>query len=489
VAYPLPTTGCEDGRPCKKLHLDYDALPLCDVHINFLFGSRKKACKENAWCQKERAHPTIVDLKPVLAQQILDVYGWAVDEFRQEEEAPVESVGSIEQYIVVKGNTKPDAKKFGSLDRLVRGIRDGTSSCSGDPYISAFIASPILPIFLEDPLYRLSFNKIRLNHLQKELSEAWAVTQMVRRVLKKLGTAVNDGQGLVIIDMCSGKGLGSALLSAVFPKASVHMIDNNHTMNVPFLQSSHSSKIHFHCCDVHEHEMEERLRTITAAGACSVCAESNSDGDTGVGSRDGAAVFRGEYCTAPVETSSKTTAVMVGTHLCGELSVRLIELFERTQTISALVLAPCCQMGKRDARTKKLARSLRRDPYEIWCMQLLLSVVPNIAYKMEPPLGASGAGAGARLRADGECQQEVGGCGGAMCVSVRSEMLRDAQVLSAKNIYILAVKSSLVRDQSAPASSPVLDAQQLGQLQEQRLEVVAEPKCTLSPPVARQPNR
>ena len=106
--------------------------------------------------------------------------------------------------------------------------------------------------------------------------------------------------------------------------------------------------------------------------------------------------------------------MIVGTHLCGELSLRVIELFERCPSMSALILSPCCQV-KRDLRTKRLAKTLKRDTYALWCLHLLTSL---------------------RIRPRTSSDEEPAGPGS----FTRTEMLQDDNVRSKKNTYILAAK-------------------------------------------------
>jgi hypothetical protein len=150
---------------------------------------RKKACRQNEWCLKERAHPTMGELKAILTEQLQAAHRWEVGTFNfVEEQRPQSGArqadGGIEQWIVgsssnqKRGATKRSSGKLGSMDYLVRVMANGTSSCCDNPYISAFVTSPFVEVFLKDPLYRLSFNTIHAKHLRKELSEAWAVTEV-----------------------------------------------------------------------------------------------------------------------------------------------------------------------------------------------------------------------------------------------------------------------------------------------------------------------
>jgi hypothetical protein len=69
--------------------------------------------------------------------------------------------------------------------------------------------------------------------------------------------------------------------------------------------------------------------------------------------------------------------VLVGVHLCGTLSHRAIELYERIERAVAIVVAPCClpQRRRHDVfgfHCKDIARSIGNGvtPFQCWCTQL-----------------------------------------------------------------------------------------------------------------------
>merc|ERR1719354_1279747 len=71
------------------------------------------------------------------------------------------------------------------------------------------------------------------------------------------------------------------------------------------------------------------------------------------------------------QTSQGKTAVLVGMHLCGNLSERAIELFHRIKAIKALVLCPCCLpklRKKADATAFQTFVGKEQEPsYDPWC--------------------------------------------------------------------------------------------------------------------------
>jgi hypothetical protein len=272
VCWHFQTGGqCNSSGVCSKLHLKHAGMPVCASHLSFLLGSRKKECyvqgsaKKEGYVQhaEERSHPEIGDLRSVVQQSC------KVSDFEYiEEETP-----NVEQWIVghtsaarkFEGKTR-NANKRGAMDYLVRAMQEGKGSSCTNPHLCAFVASPFLSVFLEDLYFRQSFNSMSGKALRKELTESWAIGEMVTRVLKKLpfidperedgalstkktapvggneATLVEgaesssaEGGGLVVIDCCSGKGMGSVLLSLMFPRARVYMLDNDTKMKLPHL--------------------------------------------------------------------------------------------------------------------------------------------------------------------------------------------------------------------------------------------------------------
>jgi hypothetical protein len=66
--------------------------------------------------------------------------------------------------------------------------------------------------------------------------------------------------------------------------------------------------------------------------------------------------------------------IVVGVHLCGDLSRRAVQLFLETEA-RALVLCPCCLPRRRrhdvfGFHIVDQARSLKREPHSVWCMAL-----------------------------------------------------------------------------------------------------------------------
>lgn len=148
----------------------------------------------------------------------------------------------------------------------------------------------------------------------------------------------HDGEGLSFVDLCSGKGFLSTMLAWEFPKAAIHMCDFDtrlelsHLWNLPNVQ--------FHLQDLYSKEAED-----TVAAAVSASRRT-----------------RGGAC------------IIVGVHLCGELSRRAIQLW-RDAGAAALVMSPCCLPRRRrhdvfGYHVKDQAKKMKVPSYQLWCTML-----------------------------------------------------------------------------------------------------------------------
>mmetsp|Transcript_25635 Transcript_25635/g.52158 ORF Transcript_25635/g.52158 Transcript_25635/m.52158 type:complete len:194 (-) Transcript_25635:1726-2307(-) len=82
------------------------------------------------------------------------------------------------------------------------------------------------------------------------------------------------------------------------------------------------------------------------------------------------------------QTPKGGTCIVLGTHLCGYLSVRAVDLIaEYPDVISAAIVAPCCLMRQKKPSkyskgtgwghdTTKMARIAKIDPFALWLQRL-----------------------------------------------------------------------------------------------------------------------
>ncbi|MDB9924939.1 SAM-dependent methyltransferase [bacterium] len=251
---------------------------------------------------------------------------------------------------------EPFVKKL-AIDYLLEG-----ESVKTNPHLRAFAAST-LPHALRHDINYKSWASIKSKALRKEIAEASAAAQRIPRAVKKAQDArrggvydridategdtpstsqpddpLGDGTGCVFFDLCSGKGFLSLFLAHRYPKSKVVMIDSNKKMNLNHLKSL-EGRVSFHCLDLHADETLELMRNMT-------------------------------------EAYGKRASLILGVHLCGDLSRRAIELWNESNA-DALVLSPCCLVHEvKEARRikgrfgyglPKLAKKTGWDAYGLWC--------------------------------------------------------------------------------------------------------------------------
>lgn len=83
------------------------------------------------------------------------------------------------------------------------------------------------------------------------------------------------------------------------------------------------------------------------------------------------------------QTPKDGTCILLGTHLCGDLSRVVIDMVAKyPEKVSAAIVAPCCLMRQKKIKkwaknggwgmdTTSLARATKKDPFEYWLARLL----------------------------------------------------------------------------------------------------------------------
>ena len=215
-----------------------------------------------------------------------------------------------------------------------------------NPYVRAFVdEKPLLERFLNDPAMAHWSKK---KNLRKEVTEAMGALTQIRRCVdakERDGDGpprdargeprrTDSGSGLVFVDLCAGRGMLSILMAHFFPAARVLMVDADPKIKLPHLACLPT--VEHHLLDVQSAEAFDLVRGAVrdATRAC----------------------------------------IVVGVHLCGDLSRRAVQLFLETNA-RALVLCPCCLPRRRrhdvfGFHVVDQARSLKREPHGVWCMAL-----------------------------------------------------------------------------------------------------------------------
>ena len=113
--------------------------------------------------------------------------------------------------------------------------------------------------------------------LKKEITESIAAVRMMHRVIESSFTEAeagcvavdqdHDGAGLLIFDICSGKGFTGMLLAALYPNAEVIMVDSNTKMDMQHCDSALMANCSFHRCDVNGAQFEQFIHSRCARAA------------------------------------------------------------------------------------------------------------------------------------------------------------------------------------------------------------------------------
>ena len=156
---------------------------------------------------------------------------------------------------------------------------------------------------------------------------------------------------IVIYDVCSGKGILSFLLSLLFPDIpKIVMIDSDANMKLEHLDSKYCSRITYKHCDIYSQDFSQYL--LSEGRSCRV---------------------------------QNQVPILIGLHLCGTLSTRLIHLYNTIEEVPILILSPCCA----PTRSKKNKVFMSRDrlkknkwpSYTYWYMTVYILIDHQLAVK------------------------------------------------------------------------------------------------------------
>ena len=180
------------------------------------------------------------------------------------------------------------------------------SSCD-NVYVQQFIATDACRIIATDPAYHVLTSK---RHLKKEISESWAVLTAVEETM-------NLDDHVTLVDLCAGSSLTTTIFGLMHPCSKGLAVDRMNDQFVP----------HFH-------------------GNLSYL-----QGD----------IMDDQFMTQHLEERLQhdNAAVLVGMHLCGDLSIRAIELFIQMPQFKAIVLSPCCFPKSKNGNSRMDALSMK----------------------------------------------------------------------------------------------------------------------------------
>jgi hypothetical protein len=185
---------------------------------------------------------------------------------------------------------------------------------------------------LDDPLHHRVANK---PSLRKELSESMAIIKAVEAVLARTQRSADCDGRTVFVDCCCGAGLTSVLLSSAFPNARVLGLDLLSPRILSHLRSQNAS--------IHQADL--------FSADSMLCALAAEDG---------------------------VSLILIGMHLCGFLSTKLIELFSTLgSACAAVILSPCCLPSNAKAGQTSFGNLCRRaaavgiGQHDYWCLELV----------------------------------------------------------------------------------------------------------------------
>lgn len=194
-----------------------------------------------------------------------------------------------------------------------------------NPYVQEFLATQSYQAILTKPEYHILTNK---RHLKKEISESWAI-------LKALEAATTSP--LQLIDLCAGSSLTTSLFGLMYPKVKGVAVD---ILSQEFAPHYVQENISYLQADIKDDSFVETL---------------------------------GKHL-------GSDKAMLVGMHLCGDLSIRAIEIFEKLPQIKCIILSPCC--FPKHGRSRMDSDAMRRlegikdetKKYSAWSQYLLDSI-------------------------------------------------------------------------------------------------------------------
>jgi hypothetical protein len=166
----------------------------------------------------------------------------------------------------------------------------------------------------------IEYHGVENMRLRKEISESYAVLHAVQEccnglgILDSVATHHSDDihfENVFLIDLCSGKGITTGLCRVLGPGEDSNnfymAIDKMLPHTVPHFLNA-DSNVEYRRRDVMADTMFDEIANVV---------------------RD-------------QKVQYDRTCILVGMHLCGLLSERAIDLFDRTPGIMGLVLSPCC---------------------------------------------------------------------------------------------------------------------------------------------------
>lgn len=259
------------------------------------------------------------------------------------------------------------------------------------------VASPLIRDFFDmtsaKVIDKLSVPELHLinrrHNFNRELTESLAMVHFLRKLTThgQPGSEHHESDEVWhVIDLCCGKSYTAALVAACFPHFRVTAIDRWEPQFLPHYDAAGISNIHYERLDVLAPTFRSQVEElITRADQAARSPTSSDAGDPQI--------------LRPLRT------VVLGMHLCGDLSLAAIDLYRELPRIEALVLAPCCLPNAKKAALDLSTGRGRGVPltiytgadqnakYGLWCdfleAQLNLEFQTSLAKTMAASDGSS----------------------------------------------------------------------------------------------------
>ncbi|GHP02810.1 hypothetical protein PPROV_000156500 [Pycnococcus provasolii] len=153
--------------------------------------------------------------------------------------------------------------------------------------------------------------------MRKEMSESLAVIEAWAMHGGGGGAAVEGDRKWRIVDLCSGRGLTASLLGVLRPRDVRLLAVDLLPERFVFTHHAYDNVTYRGETNINDDDFLHQLESW-------IC----GDGEDNRNKRSG--------------NKSPRRGAFLGMHLCGELSVRAIDLFVATDAVETLVLCPCC---------------------------------------------------------------------------------------------------------------------------------------------------
>ena len=292
-------------------------------------------------------------------------------------------------------------------------------------YVATWARLPFVARFHDLPNWRTLLNN---SGLKKEVSEAFAMVVRVEQLVDEL--CGGDYSRAVVFDVCCGKGYLGTTLAALHPELQVRLCDRNGKINFGYLRELPNAVptvgnilkpgdwlarwVRAEVKDVEDvragrpSRLRQREEQRRAAGPMLTrralrAAEYHKRRAEFRAARSAAEQAGVEFVppTLPslhslvlkraeeqrrrrgddgdddgggVGNGGGVVGILVGIHLCGLLSQKLVDTFNEEECIQGLVLCPCClashKISDAAARSRKLMSSGTADNYVYWSLML-----------------------------------------------------------------------------------------------------------------------